>query len=728
MKKIIYLLLGLTITITNIFGFHLFNNYNFAEKLFHKKTAVFKYYNTVDEIPSKAKDMRQTLIDFSEKTHTGVMQYEFMSETDLNIYATDELFHGKKGLKTGNLPVPGQFLSNKKEKKNKASGTFCFPFTKWNIHVYRFQDLKNVGLGETFYFDNMTNKSKKSFLKEFSVYGKIDMHSSYVNSFKLMNFSMLSIVALAFVLYISGILVFVVTSTRKFTIMRLWGYSKKQMFLHIQAQFMKLLTGIWAGQIIFWMAACYRSEGLSGFIKYLGIALIINILIFAVISLINLTAFYIVSGMELSVSQMKGKKFFGNAKWISLSLLAAVMLGVFYLINLTAVNYHRLEGKKQGLEYWNQSKNIFKIEYSEHNTSVWRGDLAAERKTNEKLSKFYETAQRQAGIFMMESDNFGAVTRSGGKTTYVYEDELRGKQAVCSPFGRRVIVDSNYLDRNPIITSNGSSVQDQMIHTKNTLNLLVPSKYKKYEKEILKEYKDYFYFQKVEVDNIYRKAMKKPLNKTPKNQLSIHIIYSKSNQTFFTYCAGTGDEKNQITDPVAILYTDVIDSSNITSMFNTYLFMEDRSKGNAYQKIAPIVKNLKTTGVDSVKNVYGEASEELVKIKEALFQQTITLISTGICAVLFLTGAIWGFYNSKMYRLSLEYLFGYSFFQCVKELIFSFLFIDVLTGLVIFFINRSMYILLYPAAAILLQGMILRIEYQYLSKKGIMRTLKGEEL
>lgn len=727
MKKIIYLLLALTITITNIFGFHLFNNYRFTNQLFHKKTAVFEYYPTSGQIPADKKDMRQALIDFSRDTHTGVMQYEFMSEKDLNIYATDELFRKKKELRTGKLPIPGQFLSNKKEKNEKISGTFWFPFTKWNIRVYRFQDLKNVGLGDTFYFDNMTEKSKKLFIKKFSVYGKTQMYSSYVNSLKLTNFSMFSIVILASVFYIVGILVFMISSMKKFTIMRLWGHSKKRMFFYVQAQFMKLLAGIWTVQIFSWMTACYSSEGSSGFIKYLGTAFIINFLIFVVISLINLIIFYIVAGIELSITQLKGKKIFGNVKWISLSLLAAVMLGVFYLVNLTGINYQRLEEKKQGLEYWNQSKNIFKIEYSEYNPAVEQ-DLSAERKTNDKLSKFYETAQREFGIFMIESDNFTPMTRDNGKTRYIYEDEMSDKKAICSPYGKRITVDLNYLKRNPIITSGGNTIQDQMIPAKNILNLLVPSKYKKYEKDILKEYGDYFYFQKVEVDNIYRKAMKKPLNKTSKNQLSIHIIYTKPNQKFFTYCAGTGDEKNQVTDPIAIIYTNVMDSSNIASMYNTYLFMEDHSKGDAYQKIAPTVKRLKSTGVESVKNVYGEASAELVKIENALFQQMITLITAGICALVFLTGAIWGYYNSKMYRLSLEYLFGYSFFRCVKELVFSFLIIDLLAGLLIFFINRNYVILLYPAAAILLQGIILKIEYEYLSHKGVIKTLKGEEL
>ena len=161
---------------------------------------------------------------------------------------------------------------------------------------------------------------------------------------------------------------------------------------------MKLLAGIWATQIFLWIGACYRTEGPSNFIKYFLAALTINIFIFAAISLINLAAFYVVTCLELSASQVKGKRIFGNAKWISLSLLAAAMLGIFYMVNLTSLNYQRLEEKKQGLEFWNQSKSIFKIEYSEYNPAVWH-DLVPERKTNDKLSRFYETAKKSGRSF-----------------------------------------------------------------------------------------------------------------------------------------------------------------------------------------------------------------------------------------------------------------------------------------------------------------------------------------
>lgn len=49
--------------------------------------------------------------------------------------------------------------------------------------------------------------------------------------------------------------------------------------------------------------------------------------------------------------------------------------------------------------------------------------------------------------------------------------------------------------------------------------------------------------------------MNKPKNMLKKDKLSIHIIYVKTNQSYFTYDSDTGNGKNQIIDPIAVIYT-----------------------------------------------------------------------------------------------------------------------------------------------------------------------------
>lgn len=69
----------------------------------------------------------------------------------------------------------------------------------------------------------------------------------------------------------------------------------------------------------------------------------------------------------------------------------------------------------------------------------------------------------------------------------------------------------------------------------------MPEQYKKYEKNH-KNYKENFYFQKVTIDNYFRKIW---INQkyAEKDKLSINIIYVKSNQSYFTYDSDTGNDK-----------------------------------------------------------------------------------------------------------------------------------------------------------------------------------------
>ena len=77
--------------------------------------------------------------------------------------------------------------------------------------------------------------------------------------------------------------------------------------------------------------------------------------------------------------------------------------------------------------------------------------------------------------------------------------------------------------------------------------------------------------------------MNKPKNMLKKDKLSINIIYVKSNQSYFTYDSDTGNDKNQIIDPIAVIYTGGVDSSCIASMYagdtvSGSIYFEDNSK------------------------------------------------------------------------------------------------------------------------------------------------------
>ena len=119
-------------------------------------------------------------------------------------------------------------------------------------------------------------------------------------------------------------------------------------------------------------------------------------------------------------------------------------------------------------------------------------------------------------------------------------------------------------------------------YDQNTLNILVPEQYKKYEKKIVKNYKENFYFQKVTIDNYFRKNMNKPKNMLKKDKLSIHIIYVKTNQSYLHMIQIQEMGKSDYRSNSSHLYSGV-DSSCIASMYagdtvSGSIYFEDNSK------------------------------------------------------------------------------------------------------------------------------------------------------
>ncbi len=68
---------------------------------------------------------------------------------------------------------------------------------------------------------------------------------------------------------------------------------------------------------------------------------------------------------------------------------------------------------------------------------------------------------------------------------------------------------------------------------------------------------------------MYNKDLGYNLNKTSITDLNINIIYTANKQNYFTFDSNTGDKKNNIQDPLAIIYNDTIDTSAIGAYATT---------------------------------------------------------------------------------------------------------------------------------------------------------------
>ncbi len=84
----------------------------------------------------------------------------------------------------------------------------------------------------------------------------------------------------------------------------------------------------------------------------------------------------------------------------------------------------------------------------------------------------------------MKSNNFNVVNYVDNKPIYSYKYNVNDKKEIYSPQGRSVTINRNYLNVNPIKTINGENVTSQIDDSKNTLNVLVPIKFKRWKKQL----------------------------------------------------------------------------------------------------------------------------------------------------------------------------------------------------------------------------------------------------
>lgn len=331
----------------------------------------------------------------------------------------------------------------------------------------------------------------------------------------------------------------------------------------------------------------------------------------------------------------------------------------------------------------------------------------------------------------MDAENFTVINNNSQNPVFLYNINVKGEEEIYSPYGRSVIINTNYLLINPIKDISGElGIINKIINDENTLSILVPEQYKEFDKKITIAYKDWFYFYKVEVDNIYNKELGHPLNTQDKDELKINIIYTKKDQNYFTYDIYTGDKKSQIKDPIAIIYNEYLDTSCIGSYTTKSLFFVNTSKGKAFDEIKPLLIKMNMPEIDRVSSVYNEANNQLVLLKEKLFQQLISLSIFFVIFIVLFIIIVWSYYNSNLRELHLKYLLGYSNWEKNKSIIIPTILIYLLTIIIIIlkFTIISIKIVPFIVLALIFDLCFIKKFGVFLISKDMYKLIKGDIL
>ncbi|MED3951503.1 DUF1430 domain-containing protein [Priestia aryabhattai] len=726
MKKLLYTLLALVLILVNIFSYSILNNKRFFDFLYNDNQVVHINYNASIASMNNSKFING-LMKFSKQNDVNISQYTFLSDTDLNIYSTNIENDPKVQLVSGSFPVGSKYISNENLNPLNAeqSGVFAFPLSRFQIHIYDIKEFENVGLSNDFYISGANKNILDDFIKEFSNYGKISKVEKGINSLVIMNVPLLMVVILSFIIFLIVLFYFLIQDRKNILLQELWGYSKYLVLSSLFKKFAKFLCIFLISLILGGLLFVLLYNQLHFLVYYILLFVITNTLtIVILLSLIFLGVIF-VQRFNTSAGNIRGKLPFQRIQWISFIIKTVISLVLFGLLIMSLDNFYYLKRKVDSLHYWEHTQNIFKVEVGPLSEDI-DNNLKLDRDLNNRLFNFYKKLESNNDGFLMKSNNFNVVNYVDNKPIYSYKYNVNDKKEIYSPQGRSVTINRNYLNVNPIKTINGENVTSQIDDSKNTLNVLVPIKFKKMEKTIVESYKEWFYFQKVDVNNMYNKDLGYNLNKTSITDLNINIIYTANKQNYFTFDSNTGDKKNNIQDPLAIIYNDTIDTSAIGAYATTSLFFLDNSKGQAFANISPLLNETKVSEIHSVSSIYDENKNDIVQQKWLLFQKIVSLIISIISSTIFFIIFIWSYYKSNIYQINIKYLFGYSYLKRNKTVILLVSISNTLSGLIVYAVFNRHIIFVMLTTVLIIDIIIISLLSNYLVKKNINKVLKGD--
>lgn len=225
------------------------------------------------------------------------------------------------------------------------------------------------------------------------------------------------------------------------------------------------------------------------------------------------------------------------------------------------------------------------VQYSGENESTAQYLAIAERS-----AELFPLLEENVNAFVMDAYNYQAMDDEG---TLLYTMNTLDYSPELDPNGQSIRVSKNYFLYNPIETADGSELTDQFLYDDLTLNILVPEQYREFEEQIIEAYRENFYFEKVTAENHYNEMAEiEDTLDIAESDLSIHIIYVKDGQSYFTFrsdCAPATDHR--ITDPIVQIYTSNIHCNYAHSFLtqNVYFHSEQESSEAVYEEIAPYV-------------------------------------------------------------------------------------------------------------------------------------------
>ncbi|MBV1817890.1 DUF1430 domain-containing protein [Anaerosalibacter bizertensis] len=705
MKKKLVGIIIILIILMNIFSFiHI--NKNLVNNLLFDKTIVTFVFNEKSNLDE---NFLNEIGDFSKEKDIEIAQYSFLSGKKIDIYSTME---------------------------NRYKGMLFIPNLIFNkdIKVHNFKAVYNVGFKNLFYIDTKDKDVINEFAKDFNKYGiiydlgsKYEGDESFFNNFiKYIDVNFVSVLILFLFIFVLIILFYYLNNKKDYLIYELWGYSKIQIYCILNKILYKtLFITIFACNLVM-IGIIYIFNLTSMLFKFIPITIVLNLVVVLLLFLFSVILFAL---SFANLNNKDEKKRLSKIRFIaSLSKFCLILLIILLFKNFS--NEKSILKKNQdSLGLWENTENLFNIcaMYS----PIYE-DLALEGEHNDKVLKVYKDLSRLNKVFIINSINFERsriLNPYNEEIDYTYKGNIKNKEDLYSPHGRNIMVDKNYLKRHLIKTSfDKKNVLDKIDYNDDVLNVLVPQKLKKHENTIKKTYREWFYFQKVHVSNMYKEASNQKLSKKKIDDLKINLIYIQNNQAYFTYNSNAGDYLNMVKDPIVTVYTENVDNSILASTLGGAIFLESKNEYSALEEIKNITQRYNVYELNAILSVYDKKGQEISQIEDKIDRLMLNIIIVSVILTLLMIVITYVYYKSYISKIIIKSLYGYNFITTYKDLLLSNLFMYILVFLLLIIIYKKIYIytVIVTISMLFIDFIIARTVNVVLLNKGEIKFIKGE--
>ncbi|MPQ45151.1 hypothetical protein, partial [Clostridium tarantellae] len=529
MKKIISILFALQIIIISIFGIQLIENIRINDVFNNNSTDIMISFDGANNI----KNFGTKLTNIAQNNNIYITKKVYTKENRLLVYSTDFTLNNKINLEEGVFPSieTDEYIADKKYDSNKQVGIIeklsrdndVIIQGMNNIDKMTIYGLYSISSTDSTVVNNVINEilNINNDILRVHIMGT-NNNSSIItallngSTYSLANNMMTLIVLPCVILSILLVTAFYVNKIIKTSyIYKIHGYSNGKICFKLTSKMIRslFLSAVFSFIILAIMNMLFVHVNMKIFLYVLLIPTIIFIFVYSFYFYLLL---YFAIKKQNFMTILKGKKSYKAVTFIQY-FTKFVFTIVFFVLLVNTVNIYKLVNLKlNNLSTWTKTENIYQTTLNASGS-----DYNIELQNAKKIANVMNELIKSNNGFICNVENYNKVDDK-----YVYElNETKGYPVEASPGGSKITVSENYFNFNPIKGIDNKSIKDQIIYDDNVLNLLVPIDRKKYESSIKEAFRNHFWFEKVDVDNIYNEKLNKPINNMKEEELDINIIY-----------------------------------------------------------------------------------------------------------------------------------------------------------------------------------------------------------